>query len=56
MSAEGAARTFVSIILLFIGLGFLLFAAIDFFGGFGLLYCAVLGIIGVVFLAISGEF
>jgi hypothetical protein len=56
MSAEGAARTFVSIILLLIGLGFLVFAALDFLGGFGLVYCAILGIIGIVFLAISGEF
>jgi hypothetical protein len=53
MSAEGAARSFVSIILLLIGLAFLVFAALDFFAGYGLLYCAVLGVIGVVFLAIS---
>jgi hypothetical protein len=56
MSAEGAARTFVSIILLLVGLAFLVFAALDFLGGYGLVYCAILGIIGIAFLAISGEF
>jgi hypothetical protein len=55
MSAEGAARSIVSIVLLLIGLVFLVFAAVDFLGGFGLLYCLILGVIGIVFLAISGS-
>jgi hypothetical protein len=53
MSAEGAARSFVSIVLLLIGIVFLVAAALDFFAGFGLLYCAILGVIGLVFLAVS---
>jgi hypothetical protein len=56
MSAEGAARSIVSIICLVIGLVFLLVAAIDFLGGFGLVYCLILIVIGVIFLAISGRF
>jgi hypothetical protein len=56
MSAEGAARSVVSIVLLLIGLVFLVFAAVDFLGGFGLLYCLLLGVFGIVFLAISGSF
>jgi len=56
MSAEGAARSIVSIIRLVIGIIFLVFAAVDFLEGFGLLYCLILVIIGVVFLAISGRF
>jgi hypothetical protein len=56
MSAEGAARSAVSIILMLIGLIFLVVAAFDFFEGFGLLYCLILIIIGVIFLAISGRF
>ncbi|HEY1197216.1 MAG TPA: hypothetical protein VGG32_00615 [Thermoplasmata archaeon] len=56
MSAEGAARSIVSIICLVIGIIFLVFAAVDFLEGFGLLYCLILVIIGVVFLAISGRF
>jgi hypothetical protein len=53
MSAEGAARSIVSIILLLIGLVLLVFAAVDFLEGFGLLYCLLLLIFGVVFLVIS---
>jgi len=56
MSAEGAARSIVSIICLVIGVLFLIFAAVDFFEGFGLLYCLILIILGVVFLVISGRF
>ena len=56
MSAEGAARSFVSIVLLLIGVIFLVVAAVDFFEGFGLLYCLILIILGVIFLAISGRF
>jgi hypothetical protein len=55
MSAGGAARSVVSIFLLIIGFLFLLFAAIDFFEGFGLLYCLILIVIGIIFLAISGR-
>jgi hypothetical protein len=55
MSAEGAARSIVSIILLIIGVLFLIFAAVDFFAGFGLLYCLILVVIGIIFLAISGR-
>ncbi|MCI4372067.1 MAG: hypothetical protein L3K02_00250 [Thermoplasmata archaeon] len=55
MSAESAARSFVSIILLLIGLVFLVVAALDFFGGFGLVYSLILVVIGVIFLAISGS-
>ena len=53
MSAEGAARSIVSIIFLLIGAFFIISAAIDFVEGFGLLYAAVLFIIGVIFLAVS---
>lgn len=56
MSAEGVARSIVSIVLLLIGLVFLVFAAVDFLGGFGLLYCLILVVFGVVFLAISNRF
>jgi hypothetical protein len=56
MSAEGAARSFVSIVLLIIGLIFLVVAAVDFFEGFGLLYCLVLLVLGVIFLVLSGRF
>jgi hypothetical protein len=55
MSAEGAARSVVSVILLIIGLLFLVFAAVDFFAGFGLLYCLLLVVFGVIFLVISGR-
>ncbi len=55
MSAEGAARSVVSIILLIIGLLFLVFAAVDFFAGFGLLYCLLLVVLGVILLVISGR-
>jgi hypothetical protein len=53
MSAEGAARSVVSIVLLIIGLVLLVFAAVDFIEGFGLLYCFILLILGVIFLVIS---
>ncbi len=56
MSAEGAARSILSVICLVIGIVFLIFAAVDFLEGFGLLYCVILVILGVVFLAISGRF
>ncbi|MGD0588126.1 MAG: hypothetical protein ABSA63_04960 [Thermoplasmata archaeon] len=56
MSAEGAARSVVSIICLVIGIVFLIVAAVDFLEGFGLLYCLILIILGVIFLAISGRF
>jgi hypothetical protein len=55
MSAEGAARSIVSIICLLIGILLLVFAAVDFVEGFGLLYCLVLLVLGVVFLVISGR-
>jgi hypothetical protein len=55
MSAEGAARSIVSIIFLVIGALFLIFAAVDFLEGFGLLYCLILVILGIVFLALSGR-
>jgi hypothetical protein len=55
MSAEGAARSVVSIVLLLVGLVLLVFAAVDFLGGFGLLYCLLLAVFGVIFLAISGS-
>ena len=53
MSAEGAARSIVSIIFLLIGAFFIISAAIDFLEGFGFVYAAILFIIGIVFLAIS---
>jgi len=53
VSAEGAARSVVSIVLLIIGLLLLIFAAVDVVKGFGLLYCLVLVILGIIFLAIS---
>jgi hypothetical protein len=53
MSALGAARSAVSIVLLLIGLVFLVFAAVDFLEGFGLLYPLLLVVFGVIFLAIS---
>jgi hypothetical protein len=55
MSVQGAARSVVSIVLLLIGLVLLVFAAVDFLEGFGLLYCLLLLVLGVVFLAISGS-
>jgi hypothetical protein len=55
MSAEGAARSVVSIILLIIGVVLLIFAAVDFVEGFGLLYCLLLVVFGVIFLAVSGR-
>ncbi|MGD0257436.1 MAG: hypothetical protein ABSB90_06100 [Thermoplasmata archaeon] len=55
MSAEGAARSVVSIVLLLIGLVFLVVAAFDFLGGFGLIYCLILVVFGVIFLAVSGS-
>jgi hypothetical protein len=55
VSAEGAARSVVSIVLLIIGLLLLVFAAVDFLGGFGLIYCLFLVVLGVIFLAISGR-
>lgn len=54
MSAEGAARSAVSILLLIIGVLLLTFAVVDFLDGFGLLYCLVPVILGIVFLALSG--
>jgi hypothetical protein len=56
MSVANAARSVVSIFLLIIGFVLLLFAALDFLGGFGLLYCAILAVLGIIFLAISGQF
>jgi hypothetical protein len=56
MTAESAARSIASIVLLIIGLLFLVFAAVDFLGGFGLLYCLLLLVFGFIFLAISGRF
>jgi hypothetical protein len=53
VSAEGAARSVVSIVLLIIGLLFLVFAAVDFLGGYGLLYCLLLVVFGIIFLVIS---
>jgi hypothetical protein len=55
MSAEGSARSVVSIVLLLIGLVLLIFAAVDFVEGFGLLYCLLLVVFGVIFLAISSR-
>jgi hypothetical protein len=56
VSAAGAARSVVSVICLIIGVIFLVVAAVDFFEGFGLIYCLVLIVLGIVFLAISGQF
>jgi hypothetical protein len=56
MSAAGAARSVVSIVLMLIGVLFLIVAAVDFFEGFGLLYCLILIVLGIIFLAISGRF
>jgi hypothetical protein len=55
MSAERAARSVVSIVLLVIGLVLLVFAAVDFLEGYGLLYSLLLLVFGVIFLAISGS-
>ncbi len=55
MSAVGAARSVVSIILLIIGVILLVFAAVDFLSGFGLLYALVLLVLGIIFLALSGR-
>ncbi|HLM90566.1 MAG TPA: hypothetical protein VK424_00695 [Thermoplasmata archaeon] len=56
MTAVNAARSFVSIICLLIGVLFLIVAAVDFLENFGLIYCAILGVVGIIFLAISGQF
>jgi hypothetical protein len=56
MSAEGAARSLVSIVLLIIGLALLVFAAVDLLEGFSLLYVLLLLVVGVVFLVLSGRF
>lgn len=55
MSAEGAARSIVSLVLLIIGVLIIISAVIDLFEGFGILYAAVLFIIGLIFLAVSGR-
>jgi hypothetical protein len=55
VSAEGAARSAVSIVLLLVGLVFLVFAAVDFLRGYGWINAFLLLIVGVVFLAISGN-
>jgi hypothetical protein len=55
MSAAGAARSIVSLICLVIGIIFLVVAALDFFEGFGLLYCLILIVLGIIFLVISGR-
>ncbi|MGA7923889.1 MAG: NAD-dependent epimerase/dehydratase family protein [Thermoplasmata archaeon] len=55
MSAAYAVRSAASIVLLIIGVLLLVFAAVDFLTGFGLLYCLVLLVLGIVFLALSGR-
>jgi len=40
---------------LLIGLVLLVFAAVDFLAGFGLLYCLLLVVFGVIFLVISSR-
>jgi hypothetical protein len=55
MSAETAARSVVSIVLLVIGILLLIFGAVDLLEGFGLVYCLVLVVLGVLFLALSGR-
>jgi hypothetical protein len=54
-TAGAAAWSIVSTICVIIGAIFLVVAAVDFFEGFGLLYCVILIILGIVFLAISGR-
>lgn len=54
-SVGAAAWSVVSVICLIIGAVFLMVAAVDFFEGFGLLYCAILIVLGIVFLAVSGR-
>ncbi|MCI4323462.1 MAG: hypothetical protein L3K03_05505 [Thermoplasmata archaeon] len=55
MSAAGAARSFVSFVLLIVGVVLLLVAALDLLKGFGVVYCVILLIVGVIFLALSGR-
>ena len=56
MSAAYAVRSAASIVLLIIGVLLLVFAAVDFLNRiFGLLYCLVLLVLGIVFLALSGR-
>jgi hypothetical protein len=40
---------------LIIGVVFLIVAAVDFLEGFGLIYCLILIILGVIFLFLSGR-
>lgn len=56
MSAVGVVRSFVSVVLLLVGIVLLLFAAIDLLEGFGLVYCAFLVLVGVLFLVLSRRF
>jgi hypothetical protein len=56
MTVVGAARSIVSVALLLVGVVVLLFAALDLFAGFGIVYCLVLLLVGVVFVALSRSF
>jgi hypothetical protein len=53
VSAAHAASSAFSLILLIIGFLFLIFAAIDFILGYGLIYSLILILLGIVFIAIA---
>ena len=55
MSVANAAKSFVSILCMIIGVIFLVVAAVDLLENFGLMYCLILTLVGVAFLAISGR-
>jgi hypothetical protein len=56
VSAEAFARSMVSLVLLIIGLVLLIVAVLDLVEGFGIVYCLVLVLLGVIFLVLSGRF
>jgi hypothetical protein len=53
MSAAAATRSAFSLILLIIGFLFIVFAAIDFLIGFGIVYSLLLIVLGIIFIAIA---
>jgi hypothetical protein len=55
LSAQGAARSIISLVLLIIGFFLLVLAAVDFLEGYGIVYALFLVLLGIIFLAVSGR-
>jgi hypothetical protein len=56
VSATAVARSMVSLVLPVLGIVLLVVALLDLLEGFGVVYCLVLVLLGVIFLVLSGRF